>query len=222
MAYCLINCRSQWPRGLRHVLSSLARALESWVQIPLKEWMSVYFYSLFVLIMTLPDCCNYKTQNSVFSVGFLGNPMILEGSVVSRILSLTWRCLSLESTLIPSHSFWLLLAESESYVTTDGQSAGLSWNKAPIWGLRPDLYYCQTVADLLMWGALSDERTGLSFTIAAGPRQCSHSRVRVPLDSWPYFTVSDSPPTTRRATVEVYDPASTRELTYQLVSFYSC
>jgi hypothetical protein len=28
-----------------------------------------------------------------------------------------------------------------------------------------------------MWGDLSDERTGLPFTIAAGPRQCSHSRV---------------------------------------------
>jgi hypothetical protein len=44
----------------------------------------------------------------------------------------------------------------------------VSWNKAPIWGLRPDLYYCQTVAGLLMLGAPSDERTGLSFTIAAG------------------------------------------------------
>jgi hypothetical protein len=38
------------------------------------------------------------------------------------------------------------------YVTTDGQSASLSWNKAPIWGLRPDLYYCQTVAGLLTRG----------------------------------------------------------------------
>jgi hypothetical protein len=73
-----------------------------------------------------------------------------------------------------------LLSESESYVTTDGQSASLSWNKAPIWGLRPDFYYCQTIEGLLMWGALSDERTSLSFTIAAGPRQRSHSRVRVP------------------------------------------
>jgi hypothetical protein len=43
------------------------------------------------------------------------------------------------------------------------KSASLSWNKAPIWGLRPDLYYCQAVASLLRWGALSDERTGLSF-----------------------------------------------------------
>jgi hypothetical protein len=33
------------------------------------------------------------------------------------------------------------------------QSASLSWNKASVWGLRPDFYYCQTVAGLLMWGA---------------------------------------------------------------------
>jgi hypothetical protein len=41
------------------------------------------------------------------------------------------------------------VSESESYVTTDEQSASLSWNKAPIWGLRPDIYYCQKVAGLL-------------------------------------------------------------------------
>jgi hypothetical protein len=46
------------------------------------------------------------------------------------------------------------LHSSQSYVTTDGQSASLSWTKAHIYGLRPDLYYCQTVAGLLMWGAL--------------------------------------------------------------------
>jgi hypothetical protein len=62
-----------------------------------------------------------------------------------------------------------------------------SWNKSPIWGLRPDLYYCQIFAGLLIWGALSDERTGLSFTTAAGPRQRRHSCVRVSWDLWPYF-----------------------------------
>jgi hypothetical protein len=50
--------------------------------------------------------------------------------------------------------FWTLLAESQSqsqsYVTTDGQLASLSWNKAHIWGLRTYLYYCQTVSGLLM------------------------------------------------------------------------
>jgi hypothetical protein len=40
--------------------------------------------------------------------------------------------------------------QSESYVMTDGQSASLPWNKAPIWGLQPDFYYCLTVAGLLM------------------------------------------------------------------------
>jgi hypothetical protein len=35
-----------------------------------------------------------------------------------------------------------------------------------------------------MSGALSDERTGLSFTIAAGLRQGSHSQVRFSRDSW--------------------------------------
>jgi hypothetical protein len=57
---------------------------------------------------------------------------------------------------------------------TDGQSASLSWCQAPTRGLRSDIYYCQTVAGLLMWSDLSDERTGLPFTIAAGPRQRSH------------------------------------------------
>jgi hypothetical protein len=52
-----------------------------------------------------------------------------------------------------------------NYVTTDGQSASLPWNKAPIWDLRADLYYCQTIAGLLMAGALSDERVCLSFTM---------------------------------------------------------
>jgi hypothetical protein len=42
-------CRPQLPRGLRHGLSSLARTLGSWVRIPLKEWMCVRVYSVFVL-----------------------------------------------------------------------------------------------------------------------------------------------------------------------------
>jgi hypothetical protein len=61
----------------------------------------------------------------------------------------------------------LVCNQSQSYVTTDGQSASLCWNIAPMWCLRPGFYYCQTVACLLLWGALSNERTGLSFTIAA-------------------------------------------------------
>jgi hypothetical protein len=69
-----------------------------------------------------------------------------------------------------------------------------------------------------MWGALSDERTGLSFTIATGPRQRRYSRVRVPwvlrkILSSQIRDFLSSPSTTRRATVEVLDPASTWDLT---------
>jgi hypothetical protein len=101
---------------------------------------------------------------------------------------------------------------------------------------------CVTVTALFLWGALSDGRSGLSFVCAAGPCQRSLSGVRVPWDLRPYFTVShlrlpfSSPPTTRRDTVEVFDPASARTpwktppllsgmrvywpVTYQWISFY--
>jgi hypothetical protein len=65
--------------------------------------------------------------------------------------------------------------QSQSYVTTDGQSASLSMFQAPVWGPRPDFYYYQTVSGLLMWGTFTDERTGLSSTTAAGPQQRSQS-----------------------------------------------
>jgi hypothetical protein len=87
---------------------------------------------------------------------------------------------------------------------------------SPVWGWWPDIYCSLTVTALFLWGALSDERTGLYFEYAAHPRQQSLSRVRVSCDSWPYFTVSDlrlpfsSSPMTRRVTVEIFDPASSR------------
>jgi hypothetical protein len=97
-------------------------------------------------------------------------------------------------------------SESETYVTTNGESASLSWNKASIRGLRLDLFYCLIVAGLLIWCALSDERRDLSFAFVVGPSQLIHSQVRIPWDSRQYSTVSDSrlffssPPTTRSAT----------------------
>jgi hypothetical protein len=42
---------------------------------------------------------------------------------------------------------------------------------------------------MFLWGALSDERTGLSFVYVSGPCQRSLSSVRVPSDSPPYCTV---------------------------------
>jgi hypothetical protein len=70
---------------------------------------------------------------------------------------------------------------------------------------------------LVLCGAPSLTRRRVClFLYAAGPCQRSLSLVRAPLNSRPYFTGSDlrlpfsSPPTTRRVTMEVFDPASTR------------
>jgi hypothetical protein len=82
----------------------------------------------------------------------------------------------------------------------------------PIWSSWPNIYYWfDSYGLVFLWGAPSDERTGLSSLYAAGPCQRSHSQVRVPWYSRPYFTVSDlrlffsSPPTTHRVTMEVFD-----------------
>jgi hypothetical protein len=108
----------------------------------------------------------------------LGNESYLVNT--SQLYTQLLKCLLKSLT---NESLTELNCQSQSYITTDGQSASLSWNKAPIWGLRPDLCYCQTFAGLFMWGSLSDDRTGLSFPIAAGPRQRNHFLVRLPWDS---------------------------------------
>jgi hypothetical protein len=77
------------------------------------------------------------------------------------------------------------LSQSQSRIATDDQSVSL--------GVEPHQIFI-TVSQLrscFLWGALSDERTGLSFEYAAGPCQRSLSWVRVPWYPRQYFTVSD-------------------------------
>jgi hypothetical protein len=117
---------------------------------------------------------------------------------------------------------WGALSDSQVKVTlrlTVSQSVSLD--------IEPHLLLFDSYG-LVFWGALSDERTDLSLVYAASPRQHSPSRARVPWDSWPYFTVLDlrlslsSSPMTRWATVEVFDPASTRDSVSQLRIDYLC
>jgi hypothetical protein len=57
--------------------------------------------------------------------------------------------------------------QSQSYVTTDGLSANLSWCQTPIWGPRPDFCYCDTLRVCLCGAPTLGERMVLSFTTAA-------------------------------------------------------
>jgi hypothetical protein len=106
----------------------------------LVDWIYWHFFTIIVKLLTISDCLNLVP--------------FLTGLRVSSLLPwLAWfwyknrpflrlRC-SLVST--PQLNTQLLthelIAESESYVTTDGQSASLSWYKAPIRGLRPDFFF---------------------------------------------------------------------------------
>jgi hypothetical protein len=108
-------------------------------------------------------------------------------------------------------------SKSKSKSKSKSHSVSKSWCRAPsgahgqtlitLWQLR------SCFVGRPLW---REDGSGLSFVYAAGPCHRSLSRIRVPWDSRPYFTVSDlrlpfsSPPTTRRVTVEVFDPASTR------------
>jgi hypothetical protein len=150
----------------------------------------VYVSHIQHVIEISPFCTMYKSS---VSPGFAKQIMPFLHILCYNGSLVTWTVVSLTTakfkplifsmsgfTLSYTANMFILMIphESESYVTTDGQPTSLSWNKAPFWGLRPDLYCCLTVADLLMLGALSDERMGLSFAIATGPRQRSNSRVR--------------------------------------------
>jgi hypothetical protein len=100
---------------------------------------------------------------------------------------------------------------------------------SPIWGSRPDFYYCHTVAPSLTRGRVS--RLQLLLVVASAAILWSESRgtyYHILLTQWarfPYlfprgtrwtsysprhWVPFSSPPTTRRAAVELFEPAFTR------------
>jgi hypothetical protein len=113
----------------------------------------------------------------------------------------------------PTHGFSDVTVSHESYASTDGHSASLSRNEASICGSQPDFYYCQTVAVFLCGRSLWGEDGFVVYNCCWCSAAQSFSGSS-PVDSRPYFTVSDSrlpfssPPTTRME-VEVLDPTST-------------
>jgi hypothetical protein len=59
-------------------------------------------------------------------------------------------------------------------------------------GAQGKIFLLWVSYEFVTWSVLSDKRTDMSFKIASVLRQCSYSWVRLPHDSWPYFTVPDS------------------------------
>jgi hypothetical protein len=118
--------------------------------------------------------------------------------------SYQWRFFRFRCPLVDTPQLNQFL-EYESYVTIDGQSASLSWCQGPNWCLRPNFYYCQTVAGLCRAPSLTRGRVcPLQLLLALSSAVIFGSQSRG--TRWLYFTVSDSifpfssPPTTHRAT----------------------
>jgi hypothetical protein len=54
-------------------------------------------------------------------------------------------------------------SQSQSYITTDGQSFSMSWCRAQSGTFDQRFFFLFKVTVLSFWGALSDERSGLWF-----------------------------------------------------------
>jgi hypothetical protein len=103
------------------------------------------------------------------------------------------------SQITRTRSILLLVLRCTSYIQSQNQSQSYfttgclpSSRQAPC-DSRPGILFSNwTLAVIVLIKHPPGERMGLSFTIAAGPHQRSHSQIRFPRDSWPHFTVSDS------------------------------
>jgi hypothetical protein len=83
----------------------------------------------------------------------------------------------------------------------------MSWYRAPLWDLRPDITSCPNVpvSNLrsCLYGVPSLTR-GQVYNL-----QCNHSMVRVAQNPKPYFTVSsETPPTWRARFLYLYPPGT--------------
>jgi hypothetical protein len=75
-----------------------------------------------------------------------------------------------------------VVSRSQSHIEIDGQSVSLSWCRAPSEDHDQILVTISQFFALPMWGALSDERTGLLFVNGDWSNSCSglYSRDRSP------------------------------------------
>jgi hypothetical protein len=143
-------------------------------------------------------CWTFTERNSNhYSLTELHTPKITvtTGRIKSSqcLLAVAWQRLLTTDVSIPMGSWTLPASATSSQPAQQLSKSNLCYDQrlvgrsilvsSPIWGPKSDFCYCQTVAGLLMWGALSDGRTGLSFTIVNGPRQRRHSHIRFQRDS---------------------------------------
>jgi hypothetical protein len=181
--------------------------------------LSIFHMSLYLILSRIRVCVTKKTgfefDDRIHATGH--NHKSLSDTVIFFLLDTPREVFWLPTEMNTTTRLYPVVLLQFSFRYESKSKSHCDW---------PDIYYCLTVTVLFLWGALSDERAGLTFVYAADSSQRSLSRVRVPWDSRPYFTVSDvrlyfsSPPTTCRVTVEVFDHACTQVFWFYSVLYY--
>jgi hypothetical protein len=98
---------------------------------------------------------------------------------------------------------------SQSHIATDGQSISKSWYRGPS-GAHVQIFITLWRLPSCFCGAPSLTRGRVCLLYCCWTAPGNLTRVRVPWDSWPYFTVSDLrlpfslPPTTRKITYRLF------------------
>jgi hypothetical protein len=108
--------------------------------------------------------CHYSAPGNSEELTQFNSKLISWQAGISKLDS------SLSAQLLCVYCFSVSTCQSQGHIATDSKS----------WCSWPDIYYCLTVTVLFLWDVFSDKRTCLSFVYAAGPCQCSLSRVWVP------------------------------------------
>jgi hypothetical protein len=112
--------------------------------------------------------CNYNNYNAIADSHTLqfttvrtksSQSTVLTGHCLAKALQLLCSAASAPAGWLLSHT-WQFKSKSHYDRRSVGQSVLVS---SPIWGPWLDFCYCQTFAVLSLRGAISDERTGLSF-----------------------------------------------------------
>jgi hypothetical protein len=128
-------------------------------------------------------------------------------------------------------------SQSRSHVTIDSQSVSVSWCQALIWGPRPNSYYtdswgiddvgrpedgsvvyncCRPSPAVILESESCGTHGHILLSRLPPTWRARSPYLHPPATGWPSYAPRQwvpfsSPPTTRRAMVEVFEPVSTRE-----------
>jgi hypothetical protein len=115
------------PTLLRQTANRLRQGCQPYAPAALYPQVSLFIYSVIANFRTLNKSLKHRLSLFQPSVSSL----VVAWQRLQQWLFLCFRAQVLSEWRLPSDC----LHFSQSYITTDGQSASLSWYQAPIWGL---------------------------------------------------------------------------------------